>query len=82
MNNRLFVLFSENANTEKVIKDFPPTVEITDYIVMIEGQNFFDQPITNDILAYENRKIATGQRYDYMTGCLNYPYFKGSYKFQ
>ena len=43
---------------------------------MINGKNFFDQPINND--AYENiRKIATGQGYDYKTSCLlNYPYLK------
>ena len=43
---------------------------------MIDGKNFFDQPINND--AYENiRKIATGQGDDYKTSCLlNYPYLK------
>ena len=33
-------------------------------------------------MTYENiRKIATGQRVDYTTGCLlDYPYFKNTYK--
>ena len=49
---------------------------------MIDGENFFDQPVKNSKVTYENiRKIATGQGDDYTTGCLlNYPYFKDSYK--
>ena len=49
---------------------------------MIDGKNFFDQPIKNDKITYENiRKIATGQGDDYTTGCLlDYPYFKDNYK--
>ena len=45
---------------------------------MIDGRNFFDQPIKNDIKTYENiRKIATGQGDDYTTDCLlDYNYFK------
>ena len=48
---------------------------------MIDGTNFFDQPI-NDIKTYENiRKLATGQRDENATGCLlDYPYFKDNYK--
>ena len=49
---------------------------------MINGENFFDQPIKNNKVTYENiRKIATGQGDDYTTGCLlNYPYFRNRYK--
>ena len=49
---------------------------------MINGENFFDQPIKNNKIAYENiRKIATGQGDDYTTGCLlDYPYFVNTYK--
>ena len=49
---------------------------------MIDGRNYFDQPINNDFKTYENiRKIATGQEDDYTTTCLlDYPYFKESYK--
>ena len=49
---------------------------------MIDGKNFFDQPIKNDKITYENiRKIATGQGDDYTTGCLlDYAYFKNYYK--
>ena len=35
---------------------------------MINGKNFFDQPIKNDIKTYENiRAIATGQGDAYVT---------------
>ena len=49
---------------------------------MIDGKNFFDQPVKNDKVTYENiRKIATGQGDDYTTGCLlDYIYFKNYYK--
>ena len=49
---------------------------------MIDGKNFFDQPINNNLKTYENiRKIATGQGDDYTTGCLlDYSYFKDHYK--
>ena len=49
---------------------------------MIDGKNFFDQPIKNDKITYDNiRKIAIGQGDDYTTGCLlDYVYFKKYYK--
>ena len=48
---------------------------------MINGENFFDQPIKDNKVTYENRKIATGRGDDYTTGCfLDYSYFKNSGK--
>ena len=49
---------------------------------MIDGKNFFDQPINSDLKTYDKiRRIATGQGDDYRTGCLlNYSYFKENYK--
>ena len=45
-------------------------------------KNFFDEPIKDIKVTYENiRKIATGQGDDYTTGCLlDYTYFKKYYK--
>ena len=38
---------------------------------MIDGQNFFDQPIRNNLITYDNiRKVSTGQGDHYTTGCL------------
>ena len=76
--NRLFVLSFENEDGRTSHSTYYlPKVEIKDYNVMIDGKNFFDQPII-----YENiRKIATGQGDDYTTGCLlDYSYFKDHYK--
>ena len=44
---------------------------------MINGENFFDEPIKNNKVIYENiRKIATAQGGDCTTGCLlDYSYF-------
>ena len=49
---------------------------------MINGENFFDQPVKDNKVIYGNiRKIATGQGDDYTTACLlDYPYFKDTYK--
>ena len=53
-------------------------LEIKDYNVVIDDKTFFDQPVENDLITYENiRKLATGQGDDYTTGCLlDYIYFK------
>ena len=48
---------------------------------MIDGRNFFDQPIKNDLKTYNIGKIATSEDDDYTTGCLlDYSYFKNYYK--
>ena len=81
--SRLLVLAFKNDTQITGPKGYYlPNVEIKDYNVMINGENFFDQPIKNNKVTYENiRKIATSQGDDYTTGCLlDYPYFKDSYK--
>ena len=81
--NRLLVLAFENDNDRTSDEQYYlPTVEIKDYNIMINGENFFDQPIKNNKVTYDNiRKIATGQGDDYTTGCLlDYPYFADTYK--
>ena len=49
---------------------------------MIDGRNFFDQPINSMTKTYENiRKITIDQGDDYTTGrLLGYSYFKENYK--
>ena len=81
--NSLFVLAFENDDNRTSDEQYYlPTVEIKDYNIMINGENFFDQPIKNNKVTYESiRKIATGQGDDYTTGCLlDYPYFADTYK--
>ena len=81
--NRLSVLAFENDDYRtRHERYYLPTVEIKDYNIMINGENFFDQPINNNKVTFENiRKIATGQGDDYTTGCLlDYSYFADTYK--
>ena len=81
--NRFFVLAFENDIQRTSHSGYYlPTLEIKDYNVLINGENFFDELIKNNKVTYENiRKIAAGQGNDYKTGCLlDYSYFKDTYK--
>ena len=83
--NRLFILAFEN-DTQRTShyrhQRYLPNVEIKNYNIVINGENFFDQPIKNKKIAYDHiRKIATGYGDDYTNGCLlDYPYFIETYK--
>ena len=72
-NNRVL----RNSHT----KYFLRRVNITNYNVLIDGWNFYDQPINDLVKQYDEiRKTATGQGEDYTTGCLlDYQYFKDHY---
>ena len=81
--NRRFVLAFENDTNRTSHNTYHlPTVEIKDYNIIINGEKFFDQPIKDNKVTYENiRKITMGHRDDYTTGCLlDYPYFRDNYK--
>ena len=87
--NRLFVLAFDNIENgaNKVERDchrkyFLPRVNITNYNVLIVWTNFYDQPINDQIKKYDEiRKISTGKRDDYTTGCLlDYQCFKDHYQ--
>ena len=69
--NTLFVLSFENECDRKVHTGYYlPKVEIKDYSVIIDGKNVMDQPVKNNIRTYDNiRKVSTGQRDDFTTGC-------------
>ena len=95
--NRLFVLAFNNTTEDvagnpinntanRVQRDshrkyFLPRVDITNYNVLSDGRNFYDQPINDQIKKYDEiRKIATGKGDDYTTRCLlDYQYFKDHY---
>ena len=81
--NRFFVLSFENEDDRRSHSTYYlPKVEIKNYNVMIDGRNFFDQPINSMNKTYQNiRKDTTGKEDDYTTGCLlDYSYFKENYK--
>ena len=84
--NRLFVLGFARGDNDPARsgsrKYYLPRVDITKYNVLIDGRNFYDQPINDKIRQYdETRKVATGKGDNYATGCLlDYKYFKEFYK--
>ena len=87
--NRLFVVAFDNINNGdgKVKRDshrkyFLPRVDITNYNVLIDDRNFYDQPTNDQITRYDEiRKVATAKGDDYTTGCfLDYAYFKDHYQ--
>ena len=87
--NRLFVLAFDNTENgdKKVERDshrkyFLPRVDITNYNVLIDDRNIYDQPINDQIKKYGAiPKIATGKGNSYATGCLlDYQYFKDHYQ--
>ena len=68
--NRLFNLAFEN-DTQRTSHSgyYLPNVEIKNYNIVINGENFFEQSIKNKKIRYDNiRKIATGYADDYTTG--------------
>ena len=81
-----FVAAGNDADQEAGIKDnkkyFLPRGEIKNYNVLIDGRNFYDQPINDIIKQYDEiRKVSIGYGDDYTTGCLlDYAYFKDNYR--
>ena len=87
--NRLFALAFDNTENgnKKVERDshrkyFLPRVNITNFNVLIDGRNFYDQSVNDQIKNYDEiRKIGTGKGDDYTTGCLlDYQYLKDHYR--
>ena len=51
--NRIFILSFENENDREAhTQYFLPRAEIKDCNVMVNGKNFLDQPVTNDLKTY------------------------------
>ena len=63
-------------------KYYLPRIDLKKYNVIIDGRNFYDNPIESDIAKYrESKKLMIGKREDYTTGSLlDYNYFKKLYK--
>ena len=59
--NKLVLPFNALDDRTGHSRYYLPTAKVEDYTVMIDGNNFFDQPIKNDIKTYESiKKITTG----------------------
>ena len=87
--NRLFALAFDNTENgnKKVERDshrkyFLPRANITNFNVLIDGRDFYDQSVNDQIKNYDEiRKIGTGKGDDYTTGCLlDYQYLKDHYQ--
>ena len=80
---RLFALpYDATDDNEASVKDnrkyFPPRAKLENYNVLIDGGNFYDQPINDLLKQYDEvRKVSTGQSDANTRGCLlDYAYFK------
>ena len=75
----MFALAFNNTNndTKKVERNSPtkyfiPRVNITNYNVLVDGRNLYDQPINDQIKQYDEIiKNATRQGDDYTTGWIS-----------
>ena len=63
-------------------KYYLPRIGLKKYNVIIDGRNFYDNPIESDIEKYrELKKVMIGKGEDYTTGSLSdYDYFKKNYE--
>ena len=85
--NRLFVMEYDRADANRATRDgqrkyYLPKVNLNKYNAIIDGRNFYDNPIENDAEKYrELKKVMIGKGEDYTTGSLlDYNYFKNHYK--
>ena len=84
--NRLFVIAYNRVdgqpNRDDQQKYYLPRIDLNKYNVIIDGRNFYDNPIENDIEKYrELKKVMIGKGEDYTTGSLlGFDYFKKHYK--
>ena len=84
----MFVLAYDNTENNDQIsidslkKYFLPSLKIENYNIESDRKTFYDQPINDSITQYDEiRKISTGQRDDYTTGCLlGFAYFEKNYR--
>ena len=61
--NRLFVLsFENNTGQASYTRYYLPRVDIKDHNVMINGQNFCDQPVKNDLIIWYHSKNCNWSR--------------------
>ena len=84
--NRLFVTAYNRVdgqpNRDDQRKYYLSRIDLNKYNVIIDGRNFYDNPIESDIEKYrELKKVMIGKGEDYTTGSLlDFDYFKKHYK--
>ena len=69
-----------NRNSRQ--KYYLPRIDLNKYDVILDGRNFYDNPIESDIEKYtELKKVMIGKGEDYTRGSLlDYNYFDKHYK--
>ena len=83
---RLFFMAYNRANGQPTRngqqKYYLPRIDLEKYNVIIDGRNFYDNPIESDIEKYrELKKVMIGKGEDYNTGSLfDFNYFHKHYK--
>ena len=84
--NRLFVTAYNRVDGQPTRngqqKYYLPRIDLNKYNVIIDGRNFYDNPIESDIEKYrELKKVMIGKGEDYTTGSLlDFNYFDKNYK--
>ena len=84
--NRLFAMAYNSANDQPTRngqqKYYLPRNDLNKYNVIIDGRNFYDNPIESDIEKYrELKKVMIEKGEDYTTGpLLDFNYFLKHYK--
>ena len=84
--NRLFVMAYSTANGQPTRngqqKYYLPKIDLEKYNVIIDGRNFYDNPIESVIEKYRQlKKVMIGRGEDYTTGSLlDFNYFDKHYK--
>ena len=54
--NKRFVLTFRDAHRARYKGNFFPNLQINDYSVMIDGQNFFDRLVKIDLITFNNNR--------------------------
>ena len=84
--NRLFIMAYNRVDGQPTRngqrKYYLPRIDLNKYNVIIDGRNFYDNPIESDIEKYrELKKVMIGKGEDFTTrSSLDYNYFKKHYK--
>ena len=84
--NRLFTMAYNSENGQPTRngqqKYYLPRIDLKEYNVIIDGRNFYYNPIENNIEKYrELKKVMIGKGEDYTTGSLlDFNYFDKHYK--
>ena len=85
--NRLFLMAYSRANDNQATRNgqrkyYLRRIDLKKYNVIIDGRNFYDNPIESDIEKYRQlKKVMIGKGDDYTTGSLlDYDYFNKHYK--